>query len=108
MQNQWVNPVALDAIAWRYYLVYVGVQIIIFAIIYFYFVETKYVHLVCCLGDTDIDCRGYTIEEVSRLLDGKAAAEAVSATQANVASDSLDHEKDKADIVHLDDGADGK
>lgn len=35
---------ALDAIAWKYYLVYVGVQIVILGTVYWFFLETKYVY----------------------------------------------------------------
>jgi sugar porter (SP) family MFS transporter len=39
--NQFVNPVALDQIAWRYYLVYVGVLVVVIAFMFFYVPETK-------------------------------------------------------------------
>lgn len=59
--NQYVNPVALNAIAWKYYFVYIAVQVLLVVFAYFFYVETK----------------GQTIEEVSRLFDGKDAAELV-------------------------------
>ncbi|KAJ5462934.1 sugar transporter [Penicillium sp. IBT 31633x] len=39
--NQFVNPIALDAIAWRYYAVYIGILAFYFGLIYFLFPETK-------------------------------------------------------------------
>ncbi|WVW82643.1 hypothetical protein I302_104654 [Kwoniella bestiolae CBS 10118] len=59
--NQYVNPVAIAAIAWKYYFVYIGIQVLLVIFAYFFLVETK----------------GYTIEEVSRLFDGRNHAEEV-------------------------------
>jgi MFS family permease len=39
--NQFVNPVAIDKIAWKYYLVYIGVLIAVINFIFFYVPETK-------------------------------------------------------------------
>jgi sugar porter (SP) family MFS transporter len=39
--NQFVNPVALDKIAWRYYLVYVGVLVAVIVFMFFNVPETK-------------------------------------------------------------------
>jgi MFS family permease len=39
--NQFVNPVALDGIAWRYYLIYVGVLVAVINFMFFYVPETK-------------------------------------------------------------------
>ncbi|CAG8898347.1 unnamed protein product [Penicillium egyptiacum] len=39
--NQFVNPIALKAIAWRYYAVYVGILAFYFGLIFFLFPETK-------------------------------------------------------------------
>ncbi|GFZ46304.1 hypothetical protein JCM24511_04551 [Saitozyma sp. JCM 24511] len=57
--NQYVNPVALTAIAWKYYLVYIGVQVLLIIFAITMLKETK----------------GYTIEEVSRLFDGQEHAD---------------------------------
>ncbi|GFZ48477.1 hypothetical protein JCM24511_06225 [Saitozyma sp. JCM 24511] len=59
--NQYVNPIALAAIAWKYYFVYIAVIIFYLVFAYFFLVET----------------RRFTIEEVSRLFDGKEVAEDV-------------------------------
>jgi MFS family permease len=39
--NQFVNPVAIDKIAWKYYLVYIGVLVVLINFIFFYVPETK-------------------------------------------------------------------
>ncbi len=39
--NQFVNPVALAAITWKYYAVYIAIDCFYVALIYFYFPETK-------------------------------------------------------------------
>ncbi|KAI8941626.1 hypothetical protein NX059_002839 [Plenodomus lindquistii] len=51
--NQFVNPVALNGIAWRYYLVYVAVLIFVIGFVFFYVPETK----------------GLTLEQVSSIFD---------------------------------------
>ncbi|KAL3461875.1 hexose transporter protein [Aspergillus heterothallicus] len=51
--NTWVNPVALEALQWKYYAVYIALQLIFFVIIWFIFPETK----------------GLTIEEIGALFD---------------------------------------
>ena len=47
--NGFVNPVAMDAIQWKYYIVYCCILVIEVVIIYFFYVETF----------------GYTLEEVA-------------------------------------------
>ncbi|KAJ5467639.1 hypothetical protein N7475_005391 [Penicillium sp. IBT 31633x] len=39
--NQYVNPVAFTAIAWRYYCVFIGCLVVFLVLIYFLFPETK-------------------------------------------------------------------
>jgi sugar porter (SP) family MFS transporter len=39
--NQFVNPVALNRIAWKYYLIYVGVLVAVINFMFFYVPETK-------------------------------------------------------------------
>ena len=53
--NQYVNPIALERIMWRYYLVYVGVLVAVGNFMFFYVPETK----------------GLSLEEVSVLFDGQ-------------------------------------
>lgn len=52
--NQYVNPIGLERIAWKFYFVYIVILVVECLCIYFIFVETK----------------GMTLEEVGRLLDG--------------------------------------
>lgn len=54
--NQFVNPIALDAIAWRYYAVYIGVDLVYVFLIYFFFPETKKLSIeeVALIFDYDI------------------------------------------------------
>ena len=56
--NIFVNPIALDAIQWKYYLVYVAILIGITVTIYFFYPETN----------------GHSLEEMARIFDGDDAA----------------------------------
>jgi sugar porter (SP) family MFS transporter len=53
--NQYVNPIALQRIMWKYYLVYVGVLVAVTVFVFCFVPETK----------------GMSLEEVSRLFDGR-------------------------------------
>ncbi|KAF2130495.1 general substrate transporter [Dothidotthia symphoricarpi CBS 119687] len=55
--NQYVNPIGLEALGWKFYIVYVVVLILECLAIYFLYVET----------------RGPTLEEIAILFDGKDA-----------------------------------
>ncbi|KAL4942374.1 hypothetical protein BDV06DRAFT_235466 [Aspergillus oleicola] len=55
--NQYVNPLGLEALGWKFYFVYVAILVIECLVIYFYFVET----------------RGPTLEEIAVLFDGHDA-----------------------------------
>ena len=55
--NIFVNPIALDAIHWKYYLVYVALLVVITITIYFFYPETN----------------GHTLEEMVRVFDGDEA-----------------------------------
>jgi MFS family permease len=55
--NQYVNPIAFDAISWRFYFVYLGCLVLDLGIIYFLFPETK----------------GRTLEEIAVVFDGPQA-----------------------------------
>lgn len=39
--NTWVNPIAMAAISWKYYFVYIGMCVYLFAVTWFFFPETK-------------------------------------------------------------------
>lgn len=53
--NQYVNPIGLEALQWRYYFVYIVVLVVECLVIYCYYVET----------------RGPTLEEIAILFDGE-------------------------------------
>ncbi|KAF2016646.1 general substrate transporter [Aaosphaeria arxii CBS 175.79] len=56
--NQYVNPVGLEALKWKFYIVYIVVLVLECLAIYFLYVETK----------------GPTLEEIAVLFDGEDAA----------------------------------
>lgn len=55
--NGYANPVAMEAISWRYYIVYICVLAVEVVLVFFFFPETK----------------GKTLEEVAFIFDGKSA-----------------------------------
>jgi hypothetical protein len=56
--NTFVNPIALAAIAWKYYFVFVAVLVVYSFIAFFFYPETK----------------GYSLEHVAFVFDGERAA----------------------------------
>jgi hypothetical protein len=65
--NQYVNPIGIEALGWKFYLVYVVVLIIECLVIYFFYVET----------------RGPALEEIALLFDGADAHVAGTALTVN-------------------------
>jgi MFS family permease len=55
--NQYVNPIGLEELQWRYYFVYIAILIVECACIWLIYVETK----------------GPTLEEIAELFDGENA-----------------------------------
>ncbi|GME23976.1 putative hexose transporter protein [Neofusicoccum parvum] len=55
--NQYVNPIGLEALQWKFYFVYIAILVLECLAIYFLYVET----------------RGPTLEEIARLFDGDDA-----------------------------------
>lgn len=55
--NGYANPVAMEAITWKYYIVYIVIIAIEFVVVWFLFPETK----------------GRTLEEIAIIFDGEAA-----------------------------------
>ncbi|KAH8697787.1 general substrate transporter [Talaromyces proteolyticus] len=55
--NQYVNPIGLQHLQWRYYFVYISILVVECLAIWFFFVETK----------------GPTLEEIAELFDGESA-----------------------------------
>jgi hypothetical protein len=70
--NQYVNPIGLEALQWRFYFVYIAILVVECICIWFLFVETK----------------GPTLEEIAALFDGE---------DANVASNELRQETKAVD-----------
>lgn len=58
--NQYVNPIGLQKLGWKFYIVYIVVLVVQVIMIYFYYVETK----------------GLPLEEIARVIDGDDAAAA--------------------------------
>jgi hypothetical protein len=55
--NQYVNPIGIEALGWKFYIVYVVVLVLECLAIYFLYVETK----------------GPALEEIALLFDGDSA-----------------------------------
>lgn len=55
--NVFVNPIALGAIGWKYYLVFVAMLVVILITVYRFYPETK----------------GFSLEEVAVIFDGERA-----------------------------------
>lgn len=62
--NQYVNPVAFDALRWRYFSIYVGCLVVVLALVYFFFPETQ----------------GKSLEEVSQIFEKSDTKEGLSPT----------------------------
>lgn len=109
-QNQWVNPVALDAIGWKYYIVYLVLQCVYLVLIVLFFPETRCVTLPFFVHGRSIDFdlyRRLTIEEVSVIFDkgrlggGQAAVAEFQENQKDIDArgDSLSPEKENVTTV---------
>lgn len=48
--NQYVNPIAIAAIQWKYYFLFLALQVVLFACAYFTFLETKVCHTITSQG----------------------------------------------------------
>ncbi|KAL0950709.1 hypothetical protein HGRIS_007485 [Hohenbuehelia grisea] len=77
--NQYVNPLALDAIGWKYYIVYCCWLVFELVFLYFFVVET----------------RNKSLEETAALFDGEEAAEHIKATALGVPTEFFDHDEKK-------------
>jgi hypothetical protein len=73
--NNYVNPIALNAIGWKYYIVYVGWLLVELVVVYLFFPETN----------------GPTLEEMARIFDG---------SEAKVGDVDLDIVREKVVITH--------
>ncbi|KAH0256893.1 general substrate transporter, partial [Aureobasidium melanogenum] len=75
--NQYVNPIGLKSIAWKFYFVYIVILVIECIVIYMYFPET----------------RGLTLEEVGHLLDDDEMSDVVQSRMEKVASIEVVHQE---------------
>lgn len=92
--NQFVNPIALAAITWKYYGVYLVIEVAYLIFIYFFFPETKH----------------KTIEEVSVIFDqyGKAPTK-TSELQQSALEDVYSAEKENfEEVERVEVSTDGK
>ena len=89
--NQYVNPIALKALAWKYYFVYIGVLVTAVLSIYFFYPET----------------RRRTLEEVSLIFDGPDAQLPVQEDLVREHMSDLD-EKKQGDAYHVESVNGGK
>jgi MFS family permease len=78
--NQYVNPIGLLNLEWKYYFVYIAVLVVECLVIYIYFVET----------------RGPTLEEIALLFDGENAHVA---TEPPVEKSQMTSEDEHVEIV---------
>lgn len=72
--NVFVNPIALENIAWKYYIVYVGLLVLITATVYFFYPETN----------------GHTLEEMVCVFDGADAVTSSLAQSEGLGNDEKD------------------
>ena len=56
--SQFVNPIAMAAISWKYYILFCVLNAVLFVIIWFFFPETK----------------GYSLEEIAMVFESEQAA----------------------------------
>ena len=75
--NQYINPIALNHIAWKYYIVYCCWIAFEFVFLYFFIVETK----------------GLSLEETAALFDGEDVRNAIGHATMDVRHDELSDEK---------------
>ena len=84
--NIFVNPIALAAIQWKYYIVFAVLLLIITATIYYFYPET----------------RGHSLEEMARIFDGDdAAVPAEGAVVEKLRADSVDGKLFDHGAVHV-------
>ncbi len=82
--NAFVNSIALANIAWKYYIVYIGLLVVICITIYFFYPET----------------RAMLLEEIARVFDGDEAD--VGLSNSVVETNMVDKdEKDDAEHTHV-------
>lgn len=74
--NTFVNPIALEAIAWKYYFVFLAFLIVMLVSVYFWYPET----------------RGVTLENVAWLFDGDQAKVGIASAENALKTSDLQHD----------------
>jgi MFS family permease len=80
--NQYVNPIGLDNLQWRYYFVYIGILVFECLCIWFLYVET----------------RGPTLEEIAQLFDSKGADVGISRFDHRKLEDAATEHLEKSEV----------
>ncbi|CAG8922444.1 unnamed protein product [Penicillium salamii] len=78
--NTLVNPIALGAIQWKYYIVYIALLVLILVVVYFTYPET----------------RRHSLEEIALIFDGDEALETAAAT---IGEEKIDKEVDHVEVA---------
>ncbi|KAE8312780.1 general substrate transporter [Aspergillus transmontanensis] len=82
--NTFVNPIALDAIAWKYYIVFIVVLLVFGITAYFFYPETK----------------GYPLEQIAAIFDGPTSQGGIDAERAAKCMDVFNDVKSLSSVTH--------
>lgn len=77
--NMFVNPIALETIAWKYYFVYIALLLAFLLLSFFCYPET----------------RGHTLEQMALIFDGDDAEVVPVDTKAMGAIEEVEHRREK-------------
>ncbi|RSH80251.1 uncharacterized protein EHS24_008824 [Apiotrichum porosum] len=80
--NTFINPIAFDAIAWKWYIFWIGCILIVGTIMFFYFIETKH----------------RTLEEMAELFDGPSADKNACVPPPDTAEEDKDKEATQSEL----------
>lgn len=80
-----VNPIAMKAIAWKYYILFCCILAVLFVIIWFLFPETK----------------GHSLEEIREVFEGKASVKVLDTEAVNDADEAKDDKKNQVKRVEM-------
>ncbi|KAK6823140.1 hypothetical protein RU639_006070 [Aspergillus parasiticus] len=84
--NTFVNPIALGAIGWKYYIVFVAILLVLIVTVWYLYPET----------------RGHTLEEIAIVFDG---ADAAAPTSSEILSRLSNSKTKDGDVAHIEDTA---
>lgn len=80
-----INPIAMESIAWKYYIVFCCILTLLFGIIWFFFPETK----------------GHSLEEIQQIFEGKGLSAHSGSKVADVEEAEMEQDNGKKD-KHID------